>query len=65
MPMILSIKPQNFRKNKIKEISTNFLKREIPFGSSEEYWAMNESLTQLMKNSLAIQNLEIIMSLNY
>jgi len=27
-----------------------YWRREIPYGSSEEYWAMNESLTQLMKN---------------
>ena len=31
----------------VKEVKE---RRDIPFGSSEEYWAMNESLTQLIED---------------
>jgi len=46
---------KKLKKTKQKLVSL-IKKREIPFGSSEEYWAINESLTQLMKNKNILKN---------
>lgn len=46
MPIILSEQPQNFSRESNDKKNNLNEKREIPLGSSEEYWAMNESLTQ-------------------
>lgn len=62
MPMILSNSHRISKKLNISrkyKLESLIKKREIPFGSSEEYWAMNESLTQSMKNRIIKKSLKL------